>query len=703
MEFPKTESIPRSEGLAVFALAGMVFLGAFLLFVMEPLVGRLLAPSFGGAVHVWLICLIFFQFMLLAGYLYAHLFSARFGAWHILILFLPLAGLPLQITEDISPNAPVWKLIAVLFTRTALPFAALSTTVVAAQVWLTHSRIGARRNPYLLYGASNAGALLGLLAYPFVIEPLIGLRNQGRLWLAGYMLYLFLALQSYALLRPSKSTIPAGTGNSDPCEQKPPPALSAYVLWGLLSALSSAFLLTVTNVIAMELGSFPMVWIPPLVLYLASFIFTFREKTSSAAKAAKFWPEILLSGGLLYVLSSSRPLFIFGHLLVLFLVCLVVHGELYRSRPDRLRLSGFYLAIAGGGFAGGAVITFGAPLMFSGAYEYPLVLLALAAILIWRHRNDATRFPRKAPSKVRIVRGAALASLAGLLVFYSSTSLTASAHRIHRNYYGITRVADTPPSADAPAGVRMLIHSSTLHGIQYLDGSRRRLPTLYYDPESGLSDVFDLLPPPRRISAVGLGAGTVGAYTRQGDRLVYYEIDPDMEGIARKEFTYLRDTPADVLVIVGDGRLSLKKPEATAVLNDLIFIDAFSGDGIPTHLLTQEALQLYMSRLKEKGILLFHLSNRHYDLRPVIKATADSLGIRGAVKVRSTGRSEARFPVRTVYAAFSRDADAIHSLSRNGWMPFGDRDGLPECRAWSDDYINILIPLIENRRNRPAE
>ena len=251
MEFPKTESIPRSEGLAVFALAGMVFLGAFLLFVMEPLVGRLLAPSFGGAVHVWLICLIFFQFMLLAGYLYAHLFSARFGAWHILILFLPLAGLPLQITEDISPNAPVWKLIAVLFTRTALPFAALSTTVVAAQVWLTHSRIGARRNPYLLYGASNAGALLGLLAYPFVIEPLIGLRNQGRLWLAGYMLYLFLALQSYALLRPSKSTIPAGTGNSDPCEQKPPPALSAYVLWGLLSALSSAFLLTVTNVIAM--------------------------------------------------------------------------------------------------------------------------------------------------------------------------------------------------------------------------------------------------------------------------------------------------------------------------------------------------------------------------------------------------------------------------------------------------------------------
>ncbi len=703
MESQKNESLPRNEGLASFALAGMVFLGAFLLFVMEPMVGRLLAPSFGGAVHVWLLCLIFFQFMLFAGYLYAHLLSASAGAWHILILFLPLVGLPLQITEDISPSAPVWKLIAVLFTRAALPFAALSTTVVVAQIWLTRSSIGARRNPYLLYGASNAGALLGLLSYPFVIEPLIGLRTQGRLWMAGYVLYLFLALQSYALLQPAKSVIPAGTGNTDPCKQKPPPALSVYVLWGLLSALSSAFLLTVTNVIAMELGSFPLVWIPPLTLYLASFILTFREKAPLAGKAAKLWPEILLAGGFLYVLSSSRPLFIFGHLLVLFLVCLLIHRELYRSRPELLHLSRFYLAIAAGGFAGGAVIPLGAPLMFSGLYEYPLVLLALAALLFWRERKDILRFLREAPSTVRLARGAALAAMSGFLIFVGSTFLTASAHLIHRNYYGIIRVADTPPAADAPAGVRMLIHSSTLHGIQYLDEPRRRLPTLYYDPACGLSDVFDLLPSPRRIIAVGLGAGTVGAYTRRGDSLAYYEIDPDMEGIARKKFTYLEDTPAHVLVTVGDGRLSLKKQGPQTIPNDLIFIDAFSGDGIPAHLLTQEALRLYMSSLKEKGLVLFHLSNRHYNLLPVVKATADSLGIGGAVKVRSTGGNDARFPVRTVYAALSRDAEAIRSLAERGWTPFGNGDGLPACRAWSDDYINILIPLIENRRNRPAE
>ena len=707
MDSPDVQSIPWREDLRNFALAGLVFLGAFLLFILEPMVGRLLTPSFGGAVHVWLLCLVFFQFMLLAGYLYAHSFSANFGAWHILILFLPLISLPLQIPEDIAPNAPVRQLIVVLFTQVALPFAALSTTVVVAQVWLTHSRIGARRNPYPLYGASNAGALLGLLSYPFGIEPLIGLRTQVRLWLAGYLLYLFLAVLSYALLRPEKSAMPAGGGNMDPLDPKTPPTWPAYALWGLLSALSSAFLLTVTNVIAMELGSFPLVWIPPLALYLASFILTFREKTSLAGKAAKFWPEVLLSGGLLYAVSSNRPLFIFGHLLVLFLVCVFVHGELYRSRPDRLHLSGFYLAVAAGGFAGGTAITLGAPLMFPGLYEYPLVLLALAVILAWRRRSNAVRFPLKAPTGVPLARGAALALLAGLLIFFSSTSLTASAHLIHRNYYGITRVADMPPSTEAPAGIRMLIHSSTLHGIQYLDESRRRLPMLYYDPASGLSDVFDLLPPPRRISTVGLGAGTVGTYTRQGDRITYYEIDPDMEGIARKEFTYLRDTPADVLVIVGDGRLSLKKPEATAVLNDLIFIDAFSGDGIPTHLLTQEALRLYMSRLKEQGILLFHLSNRHYDLRPVVKATADSFGIRGAVKIRSLDRREANFPVRTVYIAFSRDAGVVKALASRGWTPLGDRDNIPEVRAWTDDYINILAPLAckiwPGKSNQPAD
>ncbi|MCX5856632.1 MAG: hypothetical protein NTZ57_01755, partial [Deltaproteobacteria bacterium] len=469
------------EGLAARTLTATVFLGAFLLFTMEPLLGRLMVPSFGGAVHVWLLCLVFFQFLLLAGYLYAHLWAARFGARHLFLLLLPLINLPLKITAEATPDASAQKLIFVLITQAALPFAVLSTTAVVAQVWLARSGTGTPRNPYPLYSTSNAGSLLGLLSYPLLIEPFLGLRAQGRLWLAGYLLYGVLATLSYILLRPTKAT-GAGISTGNPFGQSAPPPRTAYALWGLLSALTSAFLLTVTNVIAMEVGSFPLVWIPPLVLYLLSFVLTFREKSGSYGKVMAFWPEILITGGLLYVLSSNNLLMIAGHLLVLFTICLLVHAELYHSRPDSLYLTGFYLAVAAGGAVGGTLVALGAPLLFSGLYEYPLALLALAFILGWRNRHAVARFWRKAIVPVRLLRIVMIAALTGFLVYFGHESLSSSERLSHRNYYGITHVVDNPPAANAPAGVRLLVHSSTLHGIQYLDDPKRRQPALYYHP-----------------------------------------------------------------------------------------------------------------------------------------------------------------------------------------------------------------------------
>lgn len=252
MRLPKVLSGSTPERLAISSLTGMVFLGAFLLFTMEPLVGRLLVPSFGGAVQIWLLCLMFFQFMLLVGYFYAHLWAARFDKLHLLLLFLPLINLPLLISADASPNVSAGKLISVLITQTALPFAVLSTTVVVAQLWLTRSGIGAARNPYPLYGASNAGSLLGLLFYPLVIEPLTGLRTQSRHWLAGYLVYAALAILSYALLRPGKAVKRAGIDPEGPLLQTLSPSRVSYARWGMLSALSSAFLLTVTNVMIMD-------------------------------------------------------------------------------------------------------------------------------------------------------------------------------------------------------------------------------------------------------------------------------------------------------------------------------------------------------------------------------------------------------------------------------------------------------------------
>jgi spermidine synthase len=700
LRWPAGRSTLTREEFAVPTLTGMVFLGAFLLFTMEPLLGRLLVPSFGGAIHIWLLCLVFFQFMLLAGYLYAHLWAARFGARHLLVLLLPLVNLPLKITAEATPDASAEKLILVLIAQAALPFAVLSTTAVVAQVWLTRSRTGRPRNPYPLYGASNTGSLLGLLSYPFLIEPFLGLRAQSRLWMAGYLLYGALAVLAYLLLQPAKATAADAASPGDSLGQDTGQPWRAYALWGLLSALTSAFLLTVTNVIAMEVGSFPMVWIPPLVLYLLSFVLTFREKSGFYGKIMTLWPEILLVGGFLYVLSFNSLLMITGHLLVLFTICLLVHAVLYHSRPDSRYLTGFYLAIAAGGAIGGTLVALGAPLLFSGLYEYPLVLLALVFILGWQSRRLAARFWRNAKLPVRFLRTAMIMALAGVLVYFSHDSLTSSERLRHRNYYGVTRVVDYPPAAMAPAGVRQLIHAKTLHGIQYLDDGQRRLPTLYYHPASGLADIFALLPSPRRISAVGLGAGTTGAYTNRGDALVYYDIDPDMEKIARREFTYLQDTAADVGVTVGDGRLALQAQGIPPVPDDLVFIDAFSGDGIPTHLLTQEAFRFYLSRLHQKGILLFHLSNRHYDLRPVVKATALSLGLHGAVKTRSFVPEETFFTIGTVYVAFSRDADILQSLKDRGWTLLDRHDGLSACEAWTDDYINILVPLKEKLRHR---
>ena len=445
-----------------------------------------------------------------------------------------------------------------------------------------------------------------------------------------------------------------------------------------------------------------MVWIPPLVLYLLSFVLTFRQRSGFYGKIMTLWPEILLTGGLLYALSSNNLLTIAGHLLVLFTICLLVHAELYSSRPDSRYLTGFYLAVAAGGVIGGALVALGAPLLFAGLYEYPLVLLALAFILGWRNRHAAARFWRKATIPVRLLRVVLMAALMGPLIYFSHASLSPLERLINRNYCGITHVVDTLPSANAPAGVRLLVHSSTLHGIQYLDDSKRRLPALYYHPASGLADIFALLPSPRQISAIGLGAGATGAYTRKGDVLAYYDIDPDMEKIARTEFTYLKDTAADVTVTVGDGRLAMQASGIPLMTDDLVFVDAFSGDGIPTHLLTQEAFRFYLSHLQKKGILLFHLSNRHYDLRPVVKATALSLGLHGAVKARSFTPEETYFAINTIYVAFSRDADILQALEDRKWTPLDGRDGLPACEAWTDDYINILVPLREKLRHRSS-
>jgi len=677
----------RSQKMAVVLLVITVFLGAVLLFSMEPLVGRLLTPYFGGAAHVWLTCLMFFQAMLLLGYLYAHLLVRKLGGWHLLFLLIPLTSLPLQIATIPDPGTPVLSVLATLVLHAALPFVALSTTAVVAQVWIANSQAGRNIEPYPLYAASNAGSLLALLGYAFLIEPHSGLRLQGLVWSGAYIVFVLFVLLTWLKLRPDKEyRKPAETIGEAVTPKPPKPA--TYLQWISLSALPSAFLMATTNYVALEVGSFPFVWVIPLALYLGSFIVTFRTNGGVPGFLKLFWLELLLAALAVYLLGIGTWPLLVSLLCVFFAICIVAHGTLYDLRPSENHLTQFYLSSAFGGWIGGAFVSLVAPFLFSGLYEYPLVLILFAALFWWLRDKAFTKFW---PEASRLAAWSRMITI-GILVFPIGL-LTAPINKqtrfIHRNFYGTYRIIDRPQEKSSQV-IRQLVHGHTLHGSQFLDPSIRLEPTAYYYRGGALGEVYDLVPSPRRMAVIGLGSGEMSTYARKGDLLVYYEIDPDNEKIAREWFSYLKECKGDLRVIEGDGRLSMQAGKADKAKYDVIAIDAFTGDGIPTHLMTREAIRVYLDRLEENGIILFHISNRYYDLRPVLKATASTLGLYGAVNdMAKTSRVQAPY-YDGQWVALSIDPDRLRPLTDQDWRAFGKGDGLKDMAPWTDDYINVL-------------
>ncbi len=693
-----------SSSFAVTILTSMVFLGAFLLFSMEPLVGRLLVPFFGGAVHVWLICLMFFQAMLLAGYLYAHLFAQRLGAWHLLLLLVPLINLPLGVVAEPSPETPFLTLLGVLLAHFAVPFAVLATTAVVAQSWLANSSLGQSHEPYPLYAASNAGSLVALLGYPFLFEPLSGVRFQSLAWSGGYLLYCMLAVFAWFMMHPGNKALPLAPEQDEDITEAAP-TTTLYVQWLLLSALPSAFLLTVTNFIALEVGSFPMIWVMPLALYLASFIVTFRNNGGIPKSLVGLWPYLLLASLVNYLIPLSLggwgifvlvPAIFFG-------ICLIAHGALYERRPPVRHLTIFYLVIAAGGLIGGVAISIMAPMLLSGLYEYPITLGAFALVFAWILSPAALLFWRKTSSTV-MHGGKLLLIILFLGVFikcgvYYFSDNTLCKFR-HRNFYGTYSVKDVPPSENNPDGIRQLVHGMTLHGAQLLTKEKESTPISYYYRGGPFADVYEAVPSPRRLAVVGLGAGVVSAFTQPGDSLTYYEIDPDNEGIARTWFSFLGTAQTPVSVIVGDARLSLQNETKDHKPFDIITIDAFTGDGIPTHLLTLEALEVYLSRLAPDGLLLFHISNRYYDLRPLMKAVGEQVKLHGVLNKPASADMLGKNDKAAQCVAFSRKAENLQPLRQRGWVSLAEAEGLEKTAAWTDDYINILSPLFSRLKVR---
>lgn len=692
-------STPAASG-QIWRFKALVLLGAVLLFGVEPLVGKLVLPAHGGSFHVWATCLTFFQGALFLGYLYCHVLAPRLGRGHLLLLGLPVVSLPLTgllaFQGRPDPHAPVLSLLAYLLVSVGLPFGLLATTAVVAQRWLHRSGLPEARDPYPLYAASNLGSIVALLGYPIAIEPFVGLRVQRYAWCAGYLVYLALAVLTYPRRggadAPPEPAEPAAAEDDAASAPSPGPLRPPRVLyWFLLSMAPSAFLIAVTNVIAVDVGSMPLVWVVPLVIYLLSFVIVFRRGSRGPwLVVRRFWPEATLVGVYLFATSSSGVGLGSGaaHLAALAFVCLAGHGELHRVRPAPGQLTAYYLVLSLGGWAGGLLVSFVAPVFFTGLWEYPLAAAVLAAAMVVGRWRDLLRWLREEPFPLLVGSCVLVALVGASLVEYEVISGRRRPLHTTRNFYGVYRVTT---QRDPPA--RRLYHGTTLHGRQLLEPPGRGLPVSYYHPRSGLGDVMRLTADRRRRTAViGLGAGTTAAYFGPEEEVVFYELDPDVERIAAEWFTYLDDCAADWRVVPGDARVSLDDdPGAGPAGFDVILVDAFSSDAIPTHLLTREALALYERRLAEGGYVVFHVSNRYYELRPVLRATAAGL-FETAFKAR--GRDLAEHEDATDYCVMRRPEDGLDRLLRlKGWRSGAELDHLPELTPWTDDYASVLVPL----------
>ena len=712
-------------------------LASFLLFWVEPLFARLVLPLLGGSPAVWNTCLMFFQALLLGGYLYAHVTSRyltarRQSVAHLALLAVTLLALPLAIPDGWTPPAsgqPIGWLLLLLTVTVGAPFFVLSATAPMLQRWIAGTDHPAAKNPYQLYAASNAGSFLGLLAFPILLEPTLRLGQQSTLWSGGYLLAGGLtAICAATVWR----TTPVTKGvEAEPVTAAERPSLRDRLRWVALSFVPSSLLLGVTTYLTTDVAAVPFLWVLPLAFYLLTFVVVFARSGRTAPRLHIDVHAVLVT---LFVLATfwekqqrqqwAYPL----HLGLFAITALVLHGELAASRPSPRYLTEFYLWLAFGGALGGVFNALAAPMLFDRVVEYvPMVVLAcfLRPSLPQRASTTIERLQMIAVAAIPAlllglvaVRGAGgrhflgtsvgfLASLAagtivlllrnstplfgtslaavGLAGFFVYRSPESVLHR-ERSFYGAYRVARLDD-------VTFLYHGTTIHGAQFGDSARRLQPITYYHPSGPAGQLFESLGARldgKRIGAVGLGAGSLLCYGKPGQEWTFFEIDPVVEKIARDPayFTFMRDCPVQAKVLLGDARLTLtREPDAKFAV---LVLDAFSSDAIPVHLLTREAFHVYRRVLEADGLLLIHISNQHLDLEPVVAALAADAGMVGlsaehVVKPQREG-SEFDYSCDWVLLSNRRDDTGLFA-SRREWRPL---EGRPGRRPWSDDYSNVF-------------
>jgi hypothetical protein len=685
----------------MLAYACTIFLSAFLLFAVQPMIGKIILPWFGGSAAVWSTCLLFFQAALLAGYLYAHrstrsLKPKQQATLHIALMALSLALLPILPSPTWKPSQPGDPSLRILLLLTAtigLPYLLLSTTSPLLQAWYVAAKPGAV--PYRLFALSNFGSLLALLSYPVFVEPMFTTHGQAYGWSGIYVVFVLIC--AALAWKPMRAAPPQSRDTTaDP--PSPSPSWTIRLLWTALAACASTLLLAISNHLSQNVAPIPFLWVLPLAVYLLSFILCFeREKVYNRGV---FLPLLVVAlAGAAYAIYANEgnpsiawaiPTFV----ATLFICCMVCHGELARLKPDPRHLTSFYLMIALGGTLGGVFVAIVAPHVFHTYFELPLAMVAcsaLAAIVLWIS-------PEKWTGKIPLaaVRIAMLTFTVGLAIHlgYEKHRSDRIFRLSVRNFYGVLRVRDIPADEEETA-VRRLIHGTINHGTQLLDAAHRDQPTSYYGPYSGIGRAMGYLQKrgPVRVAVIGLGAGVTASYCRPGDVFRFYEINPLALSIASTWFTFLHDCKADHRVLLGDARLTLEAQPSQQF--DLMAIDAFSSDAIPVHLLTREAFALYFRHLKPTGILAVHVSNRYLDLVPVVARDARDFG-KAAVDVDDEDEEEDYF-ANSDWVLVSADAAIFRgaAFKSSSVQPARIR---PNLRPWTDDYSN-LFQILKIRKN----
>lgn len=671
--------------------AATVFLSAFLLFQIQPIVAKMILPWFGGSSSVWTLCMVFFQVELLAGYAYVHLvhekLSTRRQPWvHGALLLLSLATLPVVADPSWKLDAqahPTWSVLGVLVTTVGVPYLLLSTTGPLMQAGYARSFVAQGIQPYRLYALSNLASMLALLSYPVLVEPALAVKAQAWVWSVGYALFVLacVATAGYTLRR---QTIVSTTAS--PLEDAPHPGWRECLMWVGLAGTASMLLLAITRHLTQDVAPVPFLWVVPLALYLLSFILCFdapryyvRPLFLGALPLAFVALDFAMNEGL------SAPVLVGMLSAAVFIFCMVCHGELVRRRPPVRHLTLFYLMLSVGGALGGLFVGLVAPVVFNAYFELPLGLFLcalLTVMVLWpelRGRRHA-RWLSGALLVTLLLYGARLASI--------SLDYVQGYTEVVRNFYSQTRIEDSV-DADGLGPVRRMVHGSITHGEQYLNHPRRA--TAYYCERTGIGRALQSLPTDRarQIGVVGLGAGTLAVYGRAGDGMRLYEINDQVLALARKHFSYLADSAATTVPVLGDGRLMLEREPPQAF--DLLAMDAFSGDSIPTHLLTLEAFEAYQRHMRPGGLLAVHITNTYLDLRPVMASAAQHLGKVAVLLELSAGHGDP-FCRRSSWVVFVSPAQAAA-------LP-GPLQGAkvlqpkPGFRPWTDTFSNLFDILI---------